>query len=202
MVSATMGKRRRTQVLLAITAVLGLHLAIIWALLASHGFKPRAESRPLEFVLIAPPSFRNDRMTTRVPYGAVPRRRAAPTSSPSSPASTQHAEGDAIHPPIDWIGELERSAKNSTSDDGSMRKRDFGFPHAPSTGTARRPEFGWDRAATHRRGKRMEICSSTCRIQYRARRLRQGDGRSDRSDLLDRHQERGDAQLRAPGEMS
>jgi hypothetical protein len=85
-----------------------------------------------------------------VPNSADPRRRAAPKSSPRSLAPTQDAGGDAIHPPIDWANELERTAKNSTSDDGSPRKRDFGFPLAPSAGTAKRSEFHWDRAATHR----------------------------------------------------
>jgi hypothetical protein len=145
-------KRRRARILLVIALVLGLHLTIVWMLLAtSRRFTRRMEPQSLEMVYIPrPPAARENNAAGQVLNNTDQWRRAAPKPSLTPPTAPQEGESNAIHPPIDWGSELERSARNSTAEGSSQKKRDFGFPHTPQAGGDKGPEFGWDYAATHR----------------------------------------------------
>jgi hypothetical protein len=145
--AATMEKRRRTQVSCTIAAVLGLHLTVVWLLLAtSRVVSRRTESQGLEIVFIArPPVSLESNFTRRVLEDATPRRRDAANPLPVP----QENENNAIHPPIDWASELSRAARDTASDKLTQKPRDFGFPH-PSSAPAKAPQFGWDYVATHR----------------------------------------------------
>jgi hypothetical protein len=145
-------RRPRARIFFAIALVLGLHLTILWMLLAtSRRITRRMEPQSLEMVFIArPPAPPENNMAGRVLNNTDQWRRTAPKPSLMPPTVPQVDESNAIHPPIDWGSELERSARNSTSEGSSQKKRDFGFPHTPPAGSDKGPEFGWDYTATHR----------------------------------------------------
>jgi hypothetical protein len=146
-----MEKRRRTQVSCTIAAVLGLHLTVVWLLLATSRVVSRpTESQSLEIVFIArPPVLLESNFTRRVLENATPRRRDAANPLPMPYAVPQEDENNAIHPPTDWASELSRAARDAASDELRQKPRDFGFPH-PSPAPPKAPQFGWDYAATHR----------------------------------------------------
>jgi hypothetical protein len=146
-----MEKRRRIQVLCTIAVVLGLHLTVVWLLLATSRVVSRqTESQSLEIVFIArPPVLLESNYTGRMLENASPRRRDAANPLPMPPAVPQEDEDNAIHPPTDWASELSRAARDAASDNLTQRPRDFGFPHPPSAPT-KAPQFGWDYTATHR----------------------------------------------------
>jgi hypothetical protein len=112
----------------------------------------RLPSANLQLVLIAP--------TIVVPESSVkepePRsrrsvRRNATPSPPVEPNPVPPSEdGNPIRPPIDWAGELDRAARDSTAAEASRKPPDFGFPHMSAESTAKPPEFGWSYAPTHR----------------------------------------------------
>lgn len=145
-------RRRRAKCLWAIAVVLGLHLTVIWLLVAtSRVFSFRTNSQSLEFVLIARPIVAPESNSIRrVPEDATPRRQAAAKHLPSRRVAPQESENNAIHPPTDWGGELSRAAKDAVSERLAQQPRDFGFPHSPSTSAGKTPQFGWDYVATHR----------------------------------------------------
>jgi hypothetical protein len=145
-----MEKRRRTQVFCAMAAVLGLHLTVVWLLIATSRVVSRqTESQSLEIVFIArPPVLLESKFTGRLLENATPRRRDAASPLPMPPVP-QEDENNAIHPPADWASELSRAARDATSDESTQKPRDFGFPH-PSSAPTKVPQFGWDYAATHR----------------------------------------------------
>jgi hypothetical protein len=59
-------------------------------------------------------------------------------------------EDNAIHPPIDWANELNRTARESASGASAPHPREFGAPHVAPAPPAKPPEFGWSRSRTHR----------------------------------------------------
>jgi hypothetical protein len=146
-----MEKRRRTQLSCTIALVLGLHLTVVWLLLAtSHVVSGPTDSHGLEIVFIArAPVSLESNLTRRVLENASPRRRDAANSLPMPDVVSKQDENNAIHPPPDWAGELSRAARDAASDELTRRTRDFGFPH-PSSAPAKAPQFGWDYVATHR----------------------------------------------------
>jgi hypothetical protein len=146
-----MEKRRRTQVSCTIAVVLGLHLTVVWLLLATSRVVSRqTESQSLDIVFIArPPDLLDTNFTRPVLENATPRGRDAANPLPMPDAVPQEDENNAIHPPTDWAGELSRAARDAASDESTQKPRDFGFPH-PSSAPTKTPEFGWDYAATHR----------------------------------------------------
>jgi hypothetical protein len=147
-----MEKHGRTQILCTIAAVLGIHFTVICMLLtASRGSARRTESQSLEIAFIArPPISLGKHLTRRLFEKAAPRRRAADNPVLTSHAESQADESNAIHPPTDWANELSRYARDAATEEAAPKPRGFGFPHTPSTHTDKRPQFGWDYAATHR----------------------------------------------------
>jgi hypothetical protein len=70
-----------------------------------------------------------------------------PPQQPSGAAPAE--ENNAIHPPINWANELNRTARDSASGESAPQPRAFG-PHVAPTPPAKPPEFGWSRSRTHR----------------------------------------------------
>jgi hypothetical protein len=144
--------RRRAKFLCAIAVVLGLHVTVIWLLLATTrvlSFRTKSQSLEIVFIVrpvIAPESNSMD----RVPEDATPRRQVAAKHLPSRRVAPPESENNAIHPPTDWAGELSRAAKDAVSERLAQKPRDFGFPHSPSAPAGKTPQFGWDYVATHR----------------------------------------------------
>ena len=145
-------RRRRAKFLCAIAVVLGLHLTVIWLLVAtSRVFSFRTKSQSLEIVLIARPVIAPESNSTgRVLKDATRRRHVAAMHSPINRVAPQESENNAIHPPTDWAGELSRVAKDAIAEKLPLKPREFGFPHSSSVPTSKTPEFGWDYVATHR----------------------------------------------------
>jgi hypothetical protein len=145
--------QRRARQFSIISAVVALHVAVVWVLLAAT---PPVLSRPLsqslQLVFIVPMNTAPE-SPVRKP---APRSQqsAPPNATPPSPVELNPAppseEGSAIHPPIDWAGELERIARDSTSDESSRKPLNFGFPHASTAPSTRPREFAWSYAPTHR----------------------------------------------------
>jgi hypothetical protein len=142
---------RRKQVYCTIAVVLGLHLIVVWLLLATLRVVSRkSESQGLEIVFVArPPVLPENNFTRRALDNAAPRRRDAANPLPMPNAVPQEDENNAIHPPTDWANELSRAARDAASDELAQKPRDFGFPH-PSSAPTKAPQFGWDYVATHR----------------------------------------------------
>lgn len=143
--------RRRAKFLCAIAVVLGLHVTVIWLLLAtSRVLSFRTKSQGLEIVLIARPVVPPENSSiSRVLENATRRRQITAKPLPTPSVRPQDRENNAIHPPTDWATELSRVAKYYVSET-PQKPRDFGFPHSSSAPTSKTPEFGWDYVATHR----------------------------------------------------
>jgi len=145
-------RRRRAKEICAIAVVLGLHLTVIWLLVAtSRVFSFRTKSQSLEIVFIVRPVIAPENNSIdRVPQDATPRRQVAAKHLPSRRVAPRESENNDIYPPTDWAGELSRAAKDAVSEKLAQQPRDFGFPHSPSASAGKTPQFGWDYVATHR----------------------------------------------------
>jgi hypothetical protein len=144
--------RRRAKFLCAIAVVLGLHLTVIWLLLAtSRVLSFRTRSQSLEIVLIARPvvALENNSIS-RVLEKATRRRQITAKPPPARSVRPQERENNAIHPPTDWATEMSRVVNDAVSEKLAQKPRDFGFPHLPSAPASKTPQFEWDYVATHR----------------------------------------------------
>jgi hypothetical protein len=145
-----MEKRRRAQSLCTIALVLGLHLSVVWLLLATSRRSPiRTEPESFELLLIPrAPVPLGDNSPSRALEKAAPRRRIE-----ANPLARSHAapdeENNSIHPPPDWPNELSRAAADIVSRESLQKPKDFGFPSS-SAPIGKPPQFGWDYVATHR----------------------------------------------------
>jgi hypothetical protein len=146
-----MGKRRRARLLCTIAVVLGLHVAVVWLLLAtSHVFLIPAQSQNFEIVVIVQPavSLQSNARGARAPDSALHRSAAKPL--PKIRTTPADDEKNAIHPPADWVGELRRSAAAAALNEFAQKPKDFGFPQSSRAPTETPPQFGWDHTATLR----------------------------------------------------
>jgi hypothetical protein len=156
-VAAVTHKRARRLWVIAVVAA--FHVAVCWLLLeATRPPKIRTASSRLELTYL----------TLVVPESVTPRPAPARPSQPplrqnavppplsrprplSQPSATAHNEEDnAIHPPINWANELNRTARDSGSGESAPQPREFGAPHVAPTPPAKPPEFGWSHSRTHR----------------------------------------------------
>lgn len=147
-----MGKRRRARLRYTIAVVLGLHVAVVWLLLAtSHVFLIPAQSQNFEIVVIVQPAVSlQSNARGRAPDSALPLHRSAAKPLPKIKTAPADDENYAIHPPADWVGELRRSAAAAALNEFAQKPKDFGFPHSSPAPTETPPQFGWDHTATHR----------------------------------------------------
>ena len=150
--------RPRSQVFSIAAAVLALHAALCWLLLSgARGVRLPRGSQSLEIVLLAPatptPSRRRlpERAGRPPPKGTTASPSAA--AAPAAPAAPEPEPDGAIHPRVDWDAELARGAAAAADAAAAAaalpKPKDFGFPAAEAP-PAKRPQFGWDYAATHR----------------------------------------------------
>jgi hypothetical protein len=144
--------RRRAKFLCAIAVVLGLHVTVIWLLLAtSRVLSFRTKSQSLEIVLIARPVVASENNSiSRVLENATRRRHITAKPLPAPSVRPQESENNAIHPPTDWATEMSRVVNDAVSEKLAQKPRDFGFPHSPSAPDSKTPQFEWDYVATHR----------------------------------------------------
>jgi hypothetical protein len=144
--------RRRAKFVCAIAVVLGLHVTVIWLLLAtSRVLSYRTNSQSLEIALIARPVVAPESNSiSRVLENGTRHRQitAKPLATPS--VRPQESENNAIHPPTDWATEMSRVVNDAVSEKFAQKPRDFGFPHSPSAPDSKTPQFEWDYVATHR----------------------------------------------------
>jgi hypothetical protein len=134
-------------------AVVALHIAVVWVLLATtQSVWMRSLSQSLQLVFVAPTMIAPESSIRQpVPRSQRSVRRNATPSSPVEPNPAAPSEdGNAIRPPIDWADELDRVVRDSTTAETSRKPLDFGFPHASTESPAKPPEFGWSYAPTHR----------------------------------------------------
>lgn len=147
--------RRRAQQLSIIAAVIALHIAACWFLLATkHLLGMQAISQRIQLVYIPPPiipSEANAGSSAREHRSrrSLQQSRAAPPVDPRDAAPSSE-ERSAIHPPIDWAAELDRAARDSVPAEPAQEPRDFGFPHGATAPSSKSPEFAWSHARTHR----------------------------------------------------
>ncbi|MDB6085794.1 MAG: hypothetical protein JWN43_3675 [Gammaproteobacteria bacterium] len=156
MAAATHNRARRLSVFALVVA---LHIAVYWGFLqATRPLEVRTASPTLELTyltLVAPESATTRPAPVR-PSQPLMRQSVAPPpvsrprldSPPNAPASGE--EDNAIHPPIDWANELNRTARESASGESAPKPREFGAPHVAPTRPPKPPEFGWSRSRTHR----------------------------------------------------
>jgi hypothetical protein len=144
--------RRRAKFLCAIAVVLGLHLTVIWLLLAtSRVLSFRTKSQSLEIVLIARPvvALENNSISG-VLENATRRRQITAKPPPTTSVRPQERENNAIHPSTDWTTEMSRVVNDAVSEKLAQKPRDFGFPHLPSAPASKTSQFEWDYVATNR----------------------------------------------------
>jgi len=149
----------RTRRLSVIAVVVALHIAVCWMLLeATRPLTIRTASTRLELAYLTldmpegvarmPAPARPSQLPVRQ-GGATPAlNRRRPLSQPSAAAPGE--EDNAIHPPIDWANELNRTARDSASGESAPKPREFGAPHVAPKPPAKPPEFGWSHSRTHR----------------------------------------------------
>jgi hypothetical protein len=101
-----------------------------------------------ESVARTPAPARPSQPSVRQSEAIPPLNRRRTLSQPSAAAPGE--EDNAIHPPIDWANELNRTAKESASGESAPKPREFGAPHVAPTPRAKPPEFGWSHSRTHR----------------------------------------------------
>jgi hypothetical protein len=143
--------RPRSQVFSIAAAVLALHAALCWLLLrGARAVRIPRGSQTLEIVLLAPPPPPPARRPVRERAGRPPSKSTtASPFAPAAPAAPESEPDGAIHPRIDWDAELARAAEAAAAEAARPKAKDFGFPAAEAP-SAKRPQFGWDYAATHR----------------------------------------------------
>jgi hypothetical protein len=149
---------KRAHRLLVIAVVAALHAGVCWELLkATRPLKIRTGTSGLELTYLTldtpesaagkpAPALRSRpvvRQSVPIPSSNQPR----PPSQPSAPAPAE--EDNAIHPPIDWANELNRTAREIASGASAPQPREFGAPHVAPT-PSKRAEFGWSHSRTHR----------------------------------------------------
>jgi hypothetical protein len=154
--AVTLKRARRLSV---IAFVVALHAGVCWLLLeATRALKIGTAASSLELIYLTPDvpeSVRRTPAPARPSQPPVQQRAAIPAlnrrQSLSQPSAAPAAEEDnAIHAPIDWANELNRTARESASGESAPKPREFGAPHAAPTPPAKPPEFGWSRSRTHR----------------------------------------------------
>jgi hypothetical protein len=150
---------KRARRLLVIAVVAALHAGVCWVLLkATRPLKVRAATSSLELTYL---TLDRPESAARRPAPALPSRPLVRQSVPipplnqprplSQPGAAAPAEEDnAIHPPIDWANELNRTARESVSGASAPQPREFGAPHVAPTPPSKRAEFGWSHSRTHR----------------------------------------------------
>jgi hypothetical protein len=142
--------KQRTSV---IALVVVLHLAAVWLLLwTTLRFRTSAANASLELLVLATPSAAPPERTPSPRDEAVRAERARPQPAPTEPSAANPEaaqENNAIHPPIDWDGELDRAARDAASLVNSPQPREFDFPR-PAPPAPKAPEFAWSRTHTHR----------------------------------------------------
>jgi hypothetical protein len=149
-------KRARRSSIIAV--VVALHAGVGWVLLAS--------TQPLR-IRTATSSLELTYLTLDMPENVARRPAPAPRSQPlvrqrvaipplnqprplGQPSTAPAEEDHAIHPPVDWASELNRTARESASGTSAPQPRVFGAPHVAPTPPAKPPEFGWSHSRTHR----------------------------------------------------
>lgn len=156
MAAVTHKRARRLSVLAVVVA---LHIAVCWMLLeVTRPLKIRTASASLELTYLTfvvpesaprtPAPARPSQPPLREGAAIPPSNRRRPPSQPSAVAPAE--EDNAIHPPIDWAHELNRTATESASGEAAPKPREFGAPHVAPTPPAKPPEFGWSHSRTHR----------------------------------------------------
>ncbi|MEA3106495.1 MAG: hypothetical protein QOI88_1100 [Gammaproteobacteria bacterium] len=155
--AAVTQKRARRLAVFAIVAA--LHAGVCWLLLeATRPFKIGTAVSSLELIYLTlgvpenpakgPAQAHRSQPVMRPSVDAPPLNQPRPRTQPSAAAPGE--EDNAIHPPIDWANELNRTARESASGESAPKPREFGAPHVAPTPPAKRPVFGWSHSRTHR----------------------------------------------------
>lgn len=149
---------KRARRLLVVAAVGALHAGVCWVLLGTRPLKIRTGTTSLELTFLTldlpegvarrPAPVRASRPLVRQNVAIPPLNQPRPLSQPS--AAPPGDEDNAIHPPIDWANELNRTARESVSGASAAQPRVFGAAHVAPTPRAKPPEFGWSHSRTHR----------------------------------------------------
>lgn len=142
---------KRAGRLWVIALVAALHAGVLWGLLQTT---PRLEMRTSTAELEV--TYINLSTPKSVATGAAPIARLSippvveprPPTQPNASAATQ--EDNAIHPPVDWTDELDRTVKKAASDASAPQPRVFGAPPLGPAPQAEPPELAWSRSRTHR----------------------------------------------------
>ena len=150
---------KRARRLLVFAVVAALHAGVCWVLLkATRPLKVRTATSSLELTYLTldgpesaarrPAPALGSRPLVRRSVPIPPLSQPRPLSQPSAAAPAE--EDNAIHPPVDWANELNRTARESVSGASAPQPREFGAPHVAPTPPSKRAEFGWSHSRTHR----------------------------------------------------
>jgi hypothetical protein len=139
---------------MTLSIVLGIHVVLVWLLLASQRIAIKTKSGSLQLVWIARPALTatapEQATTTKRPGNAVPPRAADHSSvSPSTPVPTTK-EDSSRHPLPDWTEELHLAASDAIAKQLEQKRHEFDFAHVYPKAPAIPAQFAWNYAATHR----------------------------------------------------
>jgi hypothetical protein len=148
------GNRRQALLLITLSMVMGVHLVIIWLLLASQQLVIKKRFGGLQLVWIprrAPLEAAAERdPTAPAPKTKLTRDHTARSPAPSSVVPRSNEEDNAIHPTPDWTEELQQAAKNAVANQLAQKRHELDFAHAFPVRPTPPPQIAWDYAATHR----------------------------------------------------
>jgi hypothetical protein len=170
--------RNRLRFLLAAMAVAGLHAVIVWMLLTRMGvLRQPPVPRGLELFWLPPPTRPPETVTNAVPPAPSSRIPQVSMPSPAVPdvppgialppevAEPTPEENNAIHPPIDWDGELSRAAKNAVSAQADKHYREFDFPRPPPA-LEKPAEFAWYHRVESQGGVLLVHLGNNCALVF------------------------------------
>jgi hypothetical protein len=116
--------RRRIRPLCTALAVIGVHISMGWLLWRTTWVLARPTvAREIEIVFIAPVArFPGARSRSPADSGSRPLQRTQ-VAAPATPLTSMTLPpDDAIHPQIDWDGELERAARDSVASESPSKR--------------------------------------------------------------------------------
>lgn len=142
--------------------VIALHAILVWLCFRMTQTRTlTANSRALEIFFIAPPVVPPPVVTPRPAKsplaqpgeGAIRQPLAKhPATAPRNKAAAAAPDAGAPvqPPPIDWVEELSRAAKDSSAAQAGPQLKDFGFPQLHQAPSPKSPGFSWSHSRTHR----------------------------------------------------
>jgi hypothetical protein len=148
-----MAIRKQARLLATLSMVLGVHLIIVWLLVASPRLPIKTKYGSLQLVWLkrVTPEIAPQRETkTHSSTNTSLRHHPNGSSAFSTAARPGVEEDNAIYSAPDWSEELQLAAKDSLAKELAQKQHESDFSHTFPRKPKKAQEFAWNYAATHR----------------------------------------------------